>query len=291
MDRIDMMKAFITVVTEGSFIKAAERLDCSPQLVSKYVAQLESHLGSRLLNRTTRRLSVTEAGTIYFQRARQVLADIDEMEHELGDLQHAARGRLRINAPVSFAIHHLSRPLVKFQQDNPKVSIDLQLNDRAIDIVEEGFDIALRIGRLKSSSLIAKYITPIRLVTCAAPSYLQQHGIPSHPDELKNHRFLHYSYMEDTPEFKQQAIDFSANNGDVLVQAATEGAGIVIQPTFIAGRAIAGQKLQLILQDYEPEPMALYAVYAHRQLLSGKVRSFVDFIAGYFTDTPYWDDF
>lgn len=300
MDRIDAMRAFVTVVSEGTFTRAADRLELSPQLVSKYVSQLEQHLGVRLLNRTTRRIHLTEAGTRYYQRAQQVLVEIDDMENQLGDLQTQARGLLRISAPVSFAIRHMAPLLRDFQNAHPAVGIDLQLNDRKVDIVEEGFDIALRIGRLKSSSLIAKRIAPVRLVICASPEYLKRHGRPQRPEDLGDHRYLRYSYMElDTsePVYKwlqssgRNGGDMISNNGDVLVEAAIAGAGIVLQPTFISGNAIREGKLQVILPEYEPEPAALYVVYAHRRLLASKVRYFVDFMEEYFGDPPYWDRF
>ncbi|WP_339780493.1 LysR family transcriptional regulator [uncultured Marinobacter sp.] len=299
MDRIDAMRAFITVVSEGSFTRAADRLEMSPQLVSKYVSQLEQHLGVRLLNRTTRKTHLTEAGASYHLRAQQVLNDIDDMESQVGDLQTEAQGLLRISAPVSFAIHHMATLLSEFQQAHPSVGIDLQLNDRKVDIVEEGFDIALRIGHLKSSSLIAKWITPVRLVMCASPAYLNQHGTPQQPEDLRMHRYLRYSYMElDASQpvhrwlqsnSRDGISDMISNNGDVLVEAAIAGAGIALQPTFISGSAIKEGKLQVILPEYEPEPMGLYAVYAHRQLLASKVRSFIDFMEGYFGVPPYWD--
>ncbi|MFI2811252.1 LysR family transcriptional regulator [Microbulbifer sp. JSM ZJ756] len=297
MDRIDAMRAFVTVVNEGTFTRAADRLEMSPQLVSKYVSQLEQHLGVRLLNRTTRRIHLTEAGASYHQRAQQILNDIEEMENQLGDLQTQARGLLRISAPVSFAIRHLAPLLTDFQAAHPAVDIDLQLNDRKVDIVEEGFDIALRIGHLKSSSLIARQIAPVRLVMCASPDYLEQHGTPARPEALRDHRYLRYSYMEvDADEavyrgLRSAGSHLVSNNGDVLMQAAIAGAGIVLQPTFIAGSAIQEGKLRIILPQHEPEPMALYAVYAHRQLLASKVRSFVEFMDGYFGDPPYWDRF
>ncbi len=301
MDRIDAMRAFVTVVNEGTFTRAADRLQLSPQLVSKYVSQLEQHLGVRLLNRTTRKIHLTEAGASYQQRAQQVLNDIDDMESHIGDWQTQAQGQLRISAPVSFAIRHMAPLLNAFQTAHPGVSLDLQLNDRKVDVVEEGFDIVLRIGHLKSSSLIAKRIAPIRLLMCAAPAYLKQHGTPQRLEDLREHRYLRYSYMEldaSQPVFRwlqrhrqDGNRDMISNNGDVLTEAAIAGAGIVLQPTFISGSAIKDGKLQVILPEYEPEPMGLYAVYAHRQLLASKVRSFIDFIDGYFGEPPYWDRF
>ncbi|WP_417618634.1 LysR family transcriptional regulator [Oceanisphaera sp.] len=299
MDRIDAMRAFVTVVNEGNFTRAADRLNLSAQLVSKYVSQLEQHLGVRLLNRTTRKIHLTEAGASYHLRAQQVLNDIDDMESHIGDLQTQAQGLLRISAPVSFAIRHMAPLLNAFQKAHPAVGIDLQLNDRKVDVVEEGFDIALRIGHLKSSSLIAKRIAPIRLVMCASPAYLKQQGTPLRPEDLKNHRYLHYSYMEPDPSHSLYRWlnrhrqggnnDMISNNGDVLVEAAIAGAGIALQPTFISGSAIKAGKLKVILPEHEPEPLGLYVVYAHRQLLASKVRSFIDFIDGFYGDPPYWD--
>ncbi|MDX1633239.1 MAG: LysR family transcriptional regulator [Marinobacter sp.] len=299
MDRIDAMRAFVQVVQEGAFTRAAERLELSPQLVSKYISQLEQHLGVRLLNRTTRKVHLTEAGARYFQGAQQVLSDIEDMENQLGDLQGQASGVLRISAPTSFAIHHMSPMLSAFREAHPAVGIDLQLNDRKVDIVEEGFDIALRIGHLKSSSLIARRIAPVRLVLCASPDYLARHGTPEKPEDLAHHQYLRYSYLElEAGQSLQKSLAASgnntamtSNNGDVLVAAAISGAGIALQPTFLAGPAISAGSLRILLPDHEPRPMGLYAVYAHRQLLASKVRSFIDFIDGFFGDPPYWDRF
>lgn len=290
MDRLQAMRIFVTVVNESSFVQAAEKLGVSPQLISKSLGQLEDHLGVRLLNRTTRRQHLTEAGSAYFARAQQVLADVDDMELQLSGLQQSARGVLRISAPVSFAIRHLAPLLVSFQEAYPEVVVDLQLNDRKVDIVEEGFDIALRIGKLESSSLIAKRLAPVRLVYCAAPQYLAEHGEPHDLASLRDHRYLHYSYMDESL-VPTAAQVMRGNNGDVLVAAACEGAGIALQPTFIAADALRDGRLQTVLSDFEPEPIALYAMFAHRQLLASKVRAFLDFIDGYFGDPPYWDDF
>lgn len=299
MDRIDAMRAFVAVVTEGSFSKAATAMQLSPQLVSKYVSKLEEHLGTRLLHRTTRKVSLTEAGGHYFTHAQQILLSIDEMAGQLGGLQQNPKGILRISAPVSFALKHMARLVTDFQTRYPSVSIDLQLNDRKVDIVEEGFDVALRIGALQSSSLIAKQIAPVRVVLCASPEYLEQHGTPTELEQLEHHRYLHYSYMDmdakgklydylKARQFKQSST-FHSNNGDVLVDAALAGAGVVLQPTFIASGALSTGKLVIVLPEYEPEPIHLYAVYAHKKLLPHKVRCFVDFMADYYGSPPYWD--
>lgn len=299
MDRIDAMRAFVSVVTEGSFSKAASAMQLSPQLVSKYVSKLEERLDVRLLHRTTRKVSLTEAGTHYFQHAQQILLSIDEMDSQLGGLQQSPKGTLRISAPVSFALKHLSQLLTEFQLQYPLVNIDLQLNDRKVGIVDEGFDIVLRIGRLKSSSLIAKQVAPIRLMLCAAPAYLQKQGIPRQPEDLKHHRYLHYSYMEMEgkdpishwlrAKNSESSGEFRSNNGDVLVGSAIAGAGIVLQPSFITSEAISRGELVEVLPEFAPEPIGLYAVYPHRKLLPHKVRCFIDFIDGYYGSPPYWD--
>lgn len=290
MDMMQGMKTFIAVVDTGSFSRAADALTISPQLVSKYIAQLETHLNVRLLNRTTRRLHLTEAGQQYYQRAQQILEDVEDLECQLTDMQNQARGTLRISAPVSFAIRHLPSVLQQYQQQHPQVTIDLQLNDRKVDILEEGFDIALRIGQLASSSLIAKRLAPIRLVYCASPDYLARHGTPRSPAELNAHNVLTYSYM-DTKLPAGTGTTLRSNNGDVLTAAATAGAGIVLQPTFIVSDAVRRGELNIIMPEHEPKPIALYAVYAHRQLLASKVASFIQFAGNAFGDTPHWDEF
>ena len=300
MDRIDAMRAFVAVVTEGSFSNAANTLQLSPQLVSKYVSKLEEQLNTRLLNRTTRKVSLTEAGSHYFGHAQQILLSIDDMESKLGGLQQNPKGVLRISAPVSFALKHMAKLITDFQIHYPLVKVDLQLTDRKVDIVEEGFDVALRIGQLKSSSLIAKKVAPIRVMLCAAPDYLNKHGTPTQPEDIAEHRYLHYSYMnmdgkDDIYQllkvkYLKQGSELRSNNGDVLVDAAIAGAGIVLQPTFIISEALNSGKLVVVLPKLEPEALGLYAVYAHRKLLPHKVRCFIDFMEGYYGTPPYWDE-
>ncbi|OHU84334.1 MULTISPECIES: LysR family transcriptional regulator [Pseudoalteromonas] len=302
MDRVDLLKAFVTVATEGSFTKAADKLDTSNQLVSKYVSQLESYLGARLFNRTTRRIHLTEAGEQCLQYAKHILEGISDMEGHVGQFQLEAKGLLRVSAPVSFSTLHLASLLRDFKQAHPGVSIDLQLSDRKVDVVEEGFDVALRIGNLSSSSLVAKKIAPIRLVMCASPAYLAEHGEPKHPSELKEGHYLRYSYMDysqnDSPlinTLKQRSqkgdVSLVVNNGEILAEAAIGGQGYVLQPTFIVSRALQQGTLKIILNDYEPAPTALYALYPHRKLMSHKLRVFIDFLSNYFGQPPYWDSF
>ena len=299
MDTLDGMRTFVAVVSEGALTRAAERLDMSPQLVSKYLAQLESRLGARLINRSTRRLSITEVGQAYFERCRDVLADIDEMENAVGDAATAARGTLRINAPMTFGTLHLSSAIAEYQRGQPDVSVDLTLDDRVVDLISEGYDIAIRIGRLRESSLVARKLAPIRLVVCASPGYLEERGIPGTPQELQDHDCLRYTLAPDTDRWSfnegEKTHDvrvtgsLQANNGDAIRLAAVAGRGLALQPTFIVGDDIRAGRLQRVLQDYEVEPMGVYAVYAHRKYLSGKVRTFVDHLDNYFGSPPYWE--
>lgn len=302
MDRIDAMKAFVTVANEGSFTKAADRLGLSNQLVSKYVSQLEEHLGVRLLNRTTRRVQLTEAGRQCLQYTQGILESIQDMEGQLGSMHSEAQGQLHISAPVSFSTLHLAPMIGDFQRAHPAVRIDLELNDRKVDLVEENFDIALRIGRLQSSSLVARQIAPIRLVVCASPSYLKQNGTPTTPSDLRPEHYLHYSFMEydgsGSPlmevlraNSRSRNNRLICNNGEVLVKSAIAGEGYVLQPTFMTGEAIKQGLLEVILPEYAPPPLALYAVYPHRKLLATKLRAFIDFMANYFGNPPYWDRF
>ena len=298
MDKLTTMKTFLAVVQEGSFSKAADKLDISPQLVSKYISALEDNLRTRLLHRTTRKVSVTEAGNQYYQRCQQVVIDIEDMENSLNNLSENVSGVLSISAPMSFGTKHLAGLLVDFQKQYPNLKLDLRLTDQYVDIVEQGIDIALRIGVLKNSTLIAKKIAPIHLAVFASPDYLKRHGTPQTLLDLQSHNYLRYSHSEPTKrlfgvnELKSELkleSNFVANNGDLLLNTAIAGGGIAMQPTFIAGEALAQGKVVRILNDYEPDPMGLYMVYANRQFLPSKVRAFVDFTSDFYGDTPYWD--
>ena len=300
MDKLELLKTFVVVATEGSFTNAAARLNTSNQLVSKYIAQLEKQLDVRLFNRTTRKIRLTEAGHQCLQHARHILESVNDMEGQLGLLNTQAKGVLHVSAPVSFSTLHLSSCLGEFQNKHPQVSVNLQLNDRKVDVVDEGFDVALRAGQLASSSLVAIKITTIKLALCASPSYLAKFGTPKHPNELHPEHYLEYAYVNYDNEKSQliQALKsnsqkvtprLTANNGEVLANVAKHGEGYVLQPTFIASQALKSGELVSILEDYVPEPIALYAVYPHRKLVSNKLRVFIEFLKDYFDDPPYWD--
>jgi len=300
MDRLALLKTFCVVVSEGSFTRAAERLDTSNQLVSKYIAELEKQLDVRLFNRTTRKIHLTEAGQQCVEHARHILESVEDMEGQLGLLNTSAKGVLRISAPVSFSTLHLSACLGAFQQQHPDVTIDLQLNDRKVDVIEEGFDVAIRAGQLSSSSFIAKRIATIKLVLCASPSYIAQYGMPKHPRDLNPEHYLEYAYINYDDESSEliQALKensqrykpkLTVNNGEVLTDVAKMGQGYVLQPAFIAGQALKRGELVSILEDYMPRSIGLYAVYPHRKLVSNKLRVFVDFLSDYFATNASWE--
>lgn len=301
MDKLSLLKTFCVVANEGSFTKAAEKLDTSNQLVSKYVAELEKQLDTRLFNRTTRKIHLTEGGQQCLQHANHILESVNDMESQLGLLNAEAKGVLHVSAPVSFSALHLAGALSAFQQAHPNVSINLQLNDRKIDVIDEGFDVAIRAGHLANSTLVAKKITTIKLALCAAPAYLKKYGTPQYPADLKPEHYLEYSYINYDSDksvliaaLKANAQRVTpkliANNGEVLTSVAKQGEGYVLQPTFIAGEALKNGELVSILDDFVPQSIALYAVYPHRKLISNKLRVFIDFLSNYFTDTPYWDN-
>jgi DNA-binding transcriptional LysR family regulator len=295
MDKIMMMKTFVTVAAEGNFNKAADKLELSTQLVSKYVARLEADLNIRLLNRTTRKVNVTEAGQVYANHCHKILQDIDELEGSLSDLKQLVSGTIKLSAPMSFAIHHLTEPVANFQQQYPDISIELHLTDRKVDIYAEDIDIALRIGHLKSSSLIAKKIAPIQLGVFASPQYLEQKGYPETFRDLLKLNYLRFTYADFRkhifdPDLNIDDLnsDFRSNNGDVIVSYAEKGRGFAIQPTFLTYRAVQAGTLEQI-HTFPFQSLALYAVYANREYLPSKIRCFIDFLSQYYGDVPYWD--
>lgn len=300
MDRLALLKTFLVVEREGSFTKAADRLNVSNQLVSKYIAQLEKQLNTRLFNRTTRTIHLTEAGLQCLQHAKHIIDSVNDMEGQLGLLNTQAKGLIHVSAPVSFSTLHLSGCLSAFQTKHPNVSVNIQLNDRKVNVIEEGFDVALRAGDLVNSSLIAKKITTIKLALCVSPDYIKKYGVPSHPSELSPEHYLEYAYVnyDNDTSALIEALKMNAqkcppkliaNNGDILANVAKTGKGYILQPTFIVGPALASGELVSILDDFVPSATSLYAVYPHRKLMSNTLRVFIDFLCEYFEDVPYWD--
>lgn len=301
MDNLSDIAVFVRVVAAGSFTGAAENLDISQPVVSKAVTRLEERLGARLLNRTTRRLSLTEAGAELYRRSMQALKQIEDAELEVARFQTEPRGTLRVNAPMSFTILHLAPVMHEFLARFPGVSLELELDDGQADIVEGGYDLIVRIAKLRDSNLVARRIAPARLVLCASPEYLEKHGEPQTPDELLNHNCLMYTLGSTprawrfvSPEGEEQIVplrgNVASNNGLAHRALALNGAGIVFLPTFYIGDDLRAAKLRCFLRTWIPQDTSVYAVYAERRNLAPKVRAFIDFLVAKFGPEPYWDE-
>ena len=290
MDRFSALATFAKVVELGSFARAAERLSLSTSAVSRQVAELEAHLEVRLLNRTTRRLSLTEAGQGFYERCVQLLADLEETESSVRSASIEPRGTLRITCGVSFGERHLAPAVTDFAALHPQVSFDLDLSDRAVDLVEEGFDLAIRIGPPGPQALVSRRIGTTQLVCCAAPAYLARHPPPQTPADLERHDCLAYAYSTlaaawsfETPDGERHTPRViprhRANNGRMLAELAAAGPAVLLEPDFIVAPEVRAGRLVRLLPGYLPPRSPIAAVYPSRRHLSAKVRGFVDYLA------------
>jgi DNA-binding transcriptional LysR family regulator len=289
MDRFREMQAFVAVVDTGSFVAAGDALRVSKAAVSRAVLQLEARLGARLLQRTTRRLSLTEAGQAYHARCKQILADLDEADGMVGDVTLQATGRLRVNAPVSFGVSHLAALWPLFMARHPKLELEVTLADRMVDLVEEGYDMAIRITRPRDSSLIYRQLARTRVMLCASPDYLARRGTPAGVADLARHEVVAYAYAPggDIWRFETAAGEqgvtvrprLRANNGDTCRAAAVAGLGIAQLPGFLVDADIVAGRLVEIMPASCSHEIGVYAVYPSRKHLSLKVRALADFLA------------
>ncbi len=300
MDTLDDIAVFVQVVNCGSFTAAADKLELSKSVVSKYVTRLEDRLGARLLNRTTRRLSLTEVGRAFFERSQRGLLELEEAEAEVSRLQGTPRGELRLSSPMSFGILHVAPALPALLARYPDLTVDMALDDRRVDLVEAGVDVAIRIGELPDSSLVARRLGPCRHVVCGSPDYFARHGVPRQPADLADHAALVFRYHSTPdewrftdPEGRYQAVRLThrmqMNNSLALREAVLNGAGLTLTPTFVVGADIRAGRLQAVLADYAAREVSIYAVYPQRKHLSPKIRAFVDFMAETIQDPPHWD--
>jgi DNA-binding transcriptional LysR family regulator len=301
MDKFADIEAFTAVVEAGTFSAAGERLGVAKSVVSRRISQLEKRLASRLLHRTTRRLALTDAGKNFYQRAVQILADLNDAEQSVTEETTDLRGSLRLAAPLSFGLIHLKDAITDFLCLHPAIELNLDLNDRNINLVDEGFDMAVRIGELQDSTLVARRLGTVRNVTCASREYLKQHGEPQHPEELHRHVGLQYSNIsykqqwhyvspEGKPVHARPQIRVRANNGEALAAASSAGLGITRGPTFILASYLKTGSLVSILNEYLHPSTGIYAVYPPGRLLPGRIQAFSDFLAGRFGDHPSWDN-
>lgn len=301
MDRLSCDRMFAAVVEQGSFSAAAQRLGTSSGQASKLVARLEAELGAQLLQRSTRALSLTEAGRAYHERLRPLLEAFDALDADMRRTGHEPRGLLRLTVPLSFGTAVLAPMLGDFAARHPGVALDVAFSDRLAHLVEDGFDMALRIGQPRDSALIAKRLCPIRLVTCAAPAYLAQRGHPTRPEDLTGHDCILDGNLAQPGTWPLRApdgaprhikvsgrLDFA--NAEACAIAARAGLGICFGPSFVTGRLIRAGELVPILTEFEAEPLALHAIYPPSRHLAAKSRALIDFLAEAFRDEPEWDE-
>ncbi len=301
MNRLESLESFVAVVESGRFSTAAERLGIGKSVISRRVSELEDHLGALLLHRTTRQLSLTEAGRAFYPRAVQVLEDLSDAEQSVSQAQQELSGRIRLAAPLTFGQLHLAPALTAFMEQHPKVILDADFNDSEVNLVQEGIDLALRIGELADSSMVARPLAPIRLLACASPGYLAKHGTPQTPQDLEQHQGLCYSNMPEPQKWRfidsagrglsvRIPLRMQANNGQILLEAAAAGHGICLTPTFIAYQAILEGRLVRILEDYQTPAATAYAIYPNRRFIPQRVRAFADYLRDLYGDRPYWDE-
>jgi len=298
MDIFANMRAFVATVDSGSFSQAARELNASKATISKQVAALEDHLRVRLLHRTTRKLNLTDEGRIFIDRARTILDDLEDAEGAVSPLGTEPHGRLRISAPHTFGAMHLSDMLVAFIERYPLIHLDTEFSDRMVNLVDEGFDVVIRIAKLEDSTLVARRIASVDMTLCASPEYWRKHGKPSHPQDLSQHNCILYSYLRTPGEWifrdgeKPLSVkingNFTNNNDVVTSHAAVQGVGVFYGPSFIVSRAMRQGKLETALEPYCYDSLNVYAVYPSSRNLSPKVRAFVDFLIEWFRHTPDW---
>lgn len=292
MDRLTSMSIFVRVVELGGFAAAAREADISATMVAKHVRELETRLGARMLNRTTRRQSLTEVGRLFYDRSKSILAEVDAAESSISALRATPRGTLRVTAPVSFGTRRLAPALVDYLQLHPDVNVELSVNDRVVDLVEEGFEAAIRIGNLPDSRLVARRLHPYRSVLCAAPDYIRRRGQPKSPRDLATHDCLAFSYAgprgrwrlcrETGRDAGEQTVSFTprllANNGEALRQAALNGLGILLQPEVLIAEDVNEKRLVRVLPSWSPRSRPMHLVYIRDRQPTPKLQSFIDFV-------------
>lgn len=300
MSRLDEIETFVCIVDAGTLTEAAQRDGIALSAVSRRLKDLEARMGTSLIHRTTRTLALTDEGQDFYRRCKQILSDLQEAETNLKDSRGQITGRIRVAAPLTFSMQHLSPILLDFMALNPEVHVELELSDRRVDLIEEGFDLAIRVGRLTDSSMIAKRLTRIRHVPTAAPALLDRFGRPETPEDLM--RFPALTYRSRSPRTTWDFIRpdgskgsvevqsvMTCNNGDILCSAAERGVGIALEPTFICSQAIKRGKLEPLFADHTWSDNAAYIVFPDSRALPRRVRTLIDFLADKFAPDPWWD--
>jgi DNA-binding transcriptional LysR family regulator len=299
MSRFDEMQTFVRVVDHGGISAAAARLGIAKSAVSRRLQELENRLGAQLLRRTTRRVTLTDAGREFYEHSQRILEELEEAELSLQSGQQALGGRLKVNAPLSIGVRHLMPVIELLQAQHPQLVFDIDLDDREIDLIQEGVDVLLRVGRLEDSSLVARRLCPVHIVYSASPEYLSRRGEPKRPADLLGHEGIGYNLLPqsqqwwfETGEGREQHlphIRLSTNNGEMILSAAEAGLGIVQLPTFICHQALREGRLRPILGELRQPPLHLYAIYSSRRHVPQRVRAMIDFLVEWLDDIPPWD--
>lgn len=299
MDRFEEMRAFVRVVDAGSITRASEHTHLAKSALSRRLSDLETRLGVQLLNRTTRRMTLTDAGMRFYEECTRLLGDLDDVEASLVSAEAALTGRIRLAAPSVFGAAHLGPAINAFLAEHPGVHFDIDFNDRRIDIVEEGFDLAIRITKLQDSRMIARRLTFVTSAVTASPAYWDAHGRPRRPADLARHRGLHYSnrpsttWRYRTPRGRAGSVRvpsvLQANSGAYLLDAAIAGLGVVQQPRFICHEALRAGELEPVFPDYAWNDLDVYAIYPNTRRLPQRTRAFIDFLAERWGDDPVWE--
>lgn len=298
MDQLRQMSIFARVAETGSFSATARALGVSNSVVSKYVSGLEEKLGVTLIQRNTRHLVLTDIGRGYLERCQRIISDVEEADRAASNQHAKPQGTLRINSALSFGLRHLGPVISTYALACPEVTLDIALDDRRVDILEEAYDLAIRVGELEDSSMIARKFATVRRVCAASPAYLDCNGVPQHPDDLVNHNCLTYARGgwsepwivdgKDGPVLMEATGTILSNNGDLLLASAVEGAGIISMPDFIVWESIQDGRLVRVLPDYTFAEVGMYAIYPPTRHLSAKIRTFVDTLVAHFSPEPYW---
>ena len=301
MGQLEDMAMFVRIVEAGSITKAAEQLNIEKSAVSRRLKELETRLGSQLISRTTRQSNLTQAGDQYYQKVNHILSEVDALNEETSGTPTRIEGTLKMTAPLSFGLMHLNDVIDEYANQHPELKFELDFSDRHTDLIEEGFELAIRIRELQDSSYQAKRLALIRYALCASPEYLERMGTPKTIEDLEEHEFLQYGMsksstielIDEQGKKHQVAVNgkIKANNGDFLREMAVKGHGIAFLPTFITYKALTSGELVPILQQYQLPTLNAYAVYPKNRFLSQRCRYLIDFIAERFGDNPYWDNF
>lgn len=299
MEDLQRMAIFARVVEAKGFSEAARRLGISKSVISKQVTQLEKSVGARLLNRTTRAMSLTEAGAVFYEYCARIVEELEEAKQAVGQLQSGPRGLLRVSAPVAFGTMHVAPALADFLALHPDVQVDMEIKDRFVDLADERFDVAIRITREPGPNLVARRLATVNRKICATPAYFKRHGIPRTPRDLERHNCLTYTYFnpQDPWRLRGPEGDISVaasgnlrlNDDEALSEAVMKGLGIALLPTFIVGKELQARRLKAVLSEYVPPERHIYAVYLPTRHVSPKLRAFIDFVAERFAPPPYWD--